>query len=40
MQIKKKPFRKSGIPGKNETTTRDVKCIKNIQKNFSEGDRE
>lgn len=40
MQIKKKSFRKSGIPGKNETTTRGVKRNKNIQNNFSEGDRE
>lgn len=37
MQIKKKSFRKLGIPGKNETITRESKNIKNIQKNSLKG---
>lgn len=40
MQIKKKSFRKLGIPGKNKTITRESKNIKNIQKKLIEGSRE
>lgn len=40
MQIKKKSFRKLGIPGKNETITRESKNIKNKTKKLIEGSRE